>query len=79
MWPQKANTNTKAAAAAAAEAAAAHRRRQEAESAYPPGMQIDIALKDMDKKEKGASGGEAVGGRRNMAEGRRGVKCVIKI
>lgn len=77
FWPQKSTTAAAAAVAVSKPAQQPCQYAPESDSVYPPGMQIDMVLKEMDK-EKGGRVGESVGGR-GMAEGRRGVKCVIKV
>ena len=78
IWPQNSGTNVAAPATALDQPAQQPRQdAPESDSVYPPGMQIDMVLKAMDK-EKGGRGGESAGGR-SMADGRRGVKCVVKI
>lgn len=61
IWPQKSVADANAAAAASKPAQQAH--EDMSESVYPPGMQIDVVLKELDEK-KG---------------GRMGAKCVVKI
>lgn len=75
IWSRNSDAGADASAGPASIQSAQQPRQSD--SAYPPGMQIDMVLKELNEK-KGAPGGESAGGR-GMADGRKGVKCVIKI